>query len=83
MIDSTREVNHGFGGIAPDVEILLDEVVKRAGGDKLFHLREAVLEYASERSALRIAEQRYEDLLAGRSHTVPLEDVMREYGVEG
>jgi RHH-type transcriptional regulator, rel operon repressor / antitoxin RelB len=66
-----------------DIDGLLEDEVKRAGGDKLFHLREAVLEYASERSALRIAEQRYQDLLAGRSHTVPLEEVMREYGVEG
>jgi len=65
-----------------DVETLLDDVVRRTGGDKLFHLREAVLEYASDRSALRIAEERYEDLLAGRSHTVPLEEVMREYGME-
>jgi len=66
-----------------EIESLLEDEVRRSGGDKLSHLRDAVLEYASERSAIRIAEQRYEDLLAGRSHTVPLEEVMREYGMEG
>lgn len=60
-----------------DVEVLLDEVVRQTGGDKLSHLREAVLEYVSERSALRVAEERYEDLLAGRSHTVSAEEIAR------
>ena len=65
-----------------DVETLLDEVVKQTGGDKLSHLREAVLEYVSEKSALRIAEDRYEELLAGSSHTVSAEEIARRYGLD-
>lgn len=65
-----------------DVEVLLDDVVRRDGRDKLFHLREAVLEYVSEKDALRIAEERYEDLLAGRSHTVSAEEIARRYGLD-
>jgi RHH-type rel operon transcriptional repressor/antitoxin RelB len=67
--------------LADDVDVLLDDLEKRTGKSKAFYVREAVLNYVEELKDVEIAEQRYADLLAGRSHTVPLEKVMRRYDV--
>ncbi len=68
--------------VPEDVESLLKDLEKRTGKPKSFYLREAVLAYIEELKDIEIAEQRYEDLLAGRSHTVPLEEVIRGYGMD-
>jgi len=45
-------------------------------------VREAILEHLDDLEDVYLAEKRLEDLRAGRSHTVPLEEVMKDYGVE-
>ena len=68
--------------VAEDVDILLDDLEKRTGKPKAFYIREAILNYVDELKDIEIAEQRYADLIAGRSHTMPLEEVMKRYGME-
>ncbi len=41
-----------------------------------------VLDHLDEMEDLRIAEQRWRDVESGKSGTVPLEDVMKRYGME-
>jgi len=69
--------------VTEDVENLLEDLEKRTGKSKAFYVREAILAYIEDLKDIEIAEQRYEDLQAGRSHTVPLEEVMKRYGMEG
>lgn len=66
-----------------DVERRLDALAKATGRTKTFYAREAILEHLDDLEDLYLAEQRLEDIRAGRTQPVPLEDVMKRYGVEG
>jgi RHH-type rel operon transcriptional repressor/antitoxin RelB len=62
------------------IEKRLDRLAKRTGRTKSFYVREALLSHLDNLEDIYIAEKRLEDLRAGRSHTIPLEEVMREHG---
>jgi RHH-type rel operon transcriptional repressor/antitoxin RelB len=64
-----------------DIENRLDALAKATGRTKTFYAREAILEYLDDLEDLYLAEQRLADIRAGRSQTVPLEDVLRQYGL--
>ena len=66
-----------------EIEKRLDALAKSTGRTKTFYAREAIIEHLGDLEDLYIAEQRLADLRAGRSSTVPLEKVMKQYGVEG
>ena len=68
--------------LPPEAEARLDAVARAAGRTKAACARDAILEYLDDMEDLRIAEQRLADNRAGRSQSVPLEDVMRRYGLE-
>ncbi|MCS6785407.1 MAG: DUF6290 family protein [Thiobacillaceae bacterium] len=68
--------------LPPDVESRLDALARATGRSKSFYVRQAILEYLDDLEDLYLAEQRLIDLRAGRSDTVPLEEVMRRYGLE-
>ena len=62
------------------VEKRLDRLARRTGRTKSYYIREALLNHLNDLEDIYIAEKRLEDLRAGRSHTIPLEEVMREHG---
>ena len=66
-----------------DVERRLDALAKATGRTKTFYAREAILEHSDDLEDLYLAEKRLKDIRAGRTQPVPLEDVMKRYGVEG
>jgi len=66
-----------------EVESRLDALAKATGRTKTFYAREAILEYLEDLEDLHLAEQRLADYLAGKTQAVPLEEVMKEYGMEG
>ncbi len=43
-------------------------------------MREALVRCLDDLEYIYLAEKRLEDLRAGRSYAIPLEDVMREHG---
>ena len=55
---------------------------KATGQTKIFYAREAILEYLSDLEDVYLAEQRLVDIQSGKTKTVPLEEVMRRYGME-
>ena len=65
-----------------DVESRLDALAKLTGRTKTFYMRQAILEHLDDLEDLYLAEKRLEDIQAGRSKTLPLEEVMKRYGVE-
>jgi RHH-type transcriptional regulator, rel operon repressor / antitoxin RelB len=65
-----------------DIESRLDQLARQTGKTKADHVLEAILEYLDDLEDLRIAESRLEDIRAGRSKTIPLDQVMREYGLD-
>ena len=62
------------------IEKRLDRLAKRTGRTKSYYVREALLSHLDDLEDIYIAEKRLEDLRAGRSHTIPLEEVMKEHG---
>jgi RHH-type transcriptional regulator, rel operon repressor / antitoxin RelB len=68
--------------LSPELEARLDALAKRTGRTKTFYAREAINEHIGDLEALYLAEDRYADLLEGKTDTVSLEDVMKRHGLE-
>lgn len=64
------------------IEKRLDRLAKRSGRTKTWYAREAILSYIDDLEDLQVAEERLRALKEGRSKTVPLEEVMKRYGME-
>ena len=65
------------------IEKRLDRLAKRTGRTKTYYAREAILQYLDELEDIYLAEKALEDVRSGRSKPIPLEKVMRRYGMEG
>lgn len=65
-----------------EIEDRLERLAKATGRSKSFYAREAILEHLDDLEDLYLAEQRLTDLRAGRTQTVPLDDLMKRYGLE-
>jgi RHH-type rel operon transcriptional repressor/antitoxin RelB len=65
-----------------DVEQRLDELAQRTGRSKTFYARQAILEHLDDMEDLYLAEQQLTEIRAGRLKTIPLEEVMKRYGLE-
>ena len=68
--------------LPPEIEDRLDALAKATGRTKTFYAREAILEHLDNLEDLYLAERRLIDIRAGKTQTVPLEDVMNRYGLE-
>ncbi|MEW5824807.1 MAG: DUF6290 family protein [Pseudomonadota bacterium] len=64
-----------------EIESRLDALAKATGRTKTYYAREAILEYLDDMEDLYLAEQRLADIRAGRSLTLSLDDVMKQYGL--
>ena len=61
----------------------LDKLAAVTWRTKTFYMVEAIREHLDDLEDLYLAEQRLIEIRAGRSQTVPLEEVMKRYGMEG
>ncbi len=66
-----------------EVETRLEALAQATGRTKTFYAREAILEHLDDLEDLYLAEQRLIDIRAGKTQTVPIEEVMKRYGMEG
>lgn len=66
-----------------DVSARLQELAQRTGRSKTFYMVEAIREHLDDLEDVYLAEQRLSEHRAGRSQAVPLEDVMKRYGLAG
>ena len=64
------------------IEKRLDRLAKRTGRTKTYYAREAILQHLDELEDIYLAEKRLEAIRSGRVKTIPLEQVMRQYGME-
>lgn len=65
-----------------EIEARLAALAKATGRTKTFYVREATLEHLEDLEDLYLAEQRLDDSLAGWSKSIPLEDVMKQHGLD-
>jgi RHH-type rel operon transcriptional repressor/antitoxin RelB len=67
----------------PDkIEKRLTRLAKRTGRTKTYYAREAILQHLEDLEDIYIAEKRLAEIRAGRVRTIPLEKVMRRYGLK-
>lgn len=66
-----------------DIEARLNSLSKTTNRPKSFYVREALERSLGDIEDIYLAEKRIEDIRAGKSKTVPLEEVLKRYGMEG
>jgi RHH-type rel operon transcriptional repressor/antitoxin RelB len=64
------------------IEKRLNRLAKRTGRTKTYYAREAILQYLDDLEDIYFAEKELEAIRSGRAKPVPLEKVMRRYGME-
>ncbi|MEI6790973.1 MAG: DUF6290 family protein [Myxococcaceae bacterium] len=68
--------------IPKEIETRLSFLSEQTGRTKSFYIKEALLEYIADLEDVYIAEKRLEDIRAGRTKTVSLQEVMKEHGMD-
>ncbi len=58
-----------------EIEARLDNIAKLTGRTKTYYAREAILEHLENLEDLYLAENRYKDMLSGRTRSFTLEEV--------
>nr|WP_181726190.1 DUF6290 family protein [Polaromonas sp.]QJS06519.1 transcriptional regulator, CopG family [Polaromonas sp.] len=66
-----------------DVSARLQDLAQLTGRSKTFYMVEAIREHLDDLEDLYLAEQRLIEHRAGKTQAVPLEEVMKRYGLEG
>jgi RHH-type transcriptional regulator, rel operon repressor / antitoxin RelB len=64
-----------------EIEDRLEKLATKTGRSKSFYVREAVIEHLGDIEDIYLAEKRLEDILAGHTSTIPLQKVMKRYGI--
>ena len=65
-----------------EVENRLKKLSEQTGRSQSFYVKEAIFEYLGHMEEVYLAEKRLEDIRAGRTQTIPLEEVMKHYDME-
>ena len=68
--------------IPKEIETRLSFLSEQTGRTKSFYIKEALLEHIADLEDVYIAEKRLEDIRAGRTKTVSLQEVMKEHGMD-
>ena len=66
-----------------DVSARLQDLAERTGRSKTFYMVEAIREHLDDLEDVYLAEQRLSDHRSGKTQAVPLEEVMKRYGLAG
>ncbi len=67
--------------LADAVPQRLKKLAARTGRSETEYMIEAIQEYLDDLEDLHLAEQRLKEIHEGESRTVPLEKVMKDYGL--
>jgi RHH-type rel operon transcriptional repressor/antitoxin RelB len=64
------------------IEKRLARLAKKTGRTKTYYAREAILKHLDDLEDIYLAEKRMEAIESGRVNTVPLEEIMRQHGLD-
>ena len=64
------------------LEKRLDKLARRTGRTKSYYVRQALEEQLSDLEDIYLAEAAWERIERGEEKTIPLEDVLKRYGLE-
>ena len=65
-----------------EIETRLEQLANLTGRSKSFYVKEAIIDHLDDIEDIYLAEKRLEDIRAGRTQTVPLQEVMKRYGMD-
>lgn len=65
-----------------EIEERLEKLSVQTGRSKSFYVKEAILDHLDDIEDIYLAEKRLEDIRAGRTQTIPLQEVMKRYGMD-
>ena len=63
-----------------EVEKRLEKLAKKTGRTKSYYVRQAIIEYLEDLEDFYLAEERLKSF--SEAKTIPIEDIMKRYGVE-
>ncbi len=63
-----------------EIEKRLEELAKKTGRTKSYYVRQAILEYLGDIEDYYLAEERLKSF--SEANTIPLEEIMKRYGLE-
>jgi RHH-type transcriptional regulator, rel operon repressor / antitoxin RelB len=67
--------------IPEELDVRLSKLASKTGRTKSFYVRLALTEQLADLEDYFLAEARMADIKSGKSKTIPLEDLMAEYGL--
>lgn len=67
--------------LPPDLNQRLSDLAVQTGRSKTFYMLEAIKQHLDDLEDVYLAERELEAVRAGKSKAVPLEDVMKQYGL--
>jgi RHH-type rel operon transcriptional repressor/antitoxin RelB len=65
-----------------EIEKRLDHLSSITGRRKSFYVKEAIIDHLSDLEDVYLAEKRLEDIRAGKTKTIPLKEVMKQYDMD-
>jgi RHH-type rel operon transcriptional repressor/antitoxin RelB len=65
-----------------EIEKRLANLSAQTGRRKSFYVKEAILEHLDDIEDIYLAEKRLERIKSGRTQTIPLQEVMKHYGMD-
>jgi RHH-type rel operon transcriptional repressor/antitoxin RelB len=65
-----------------EIEQRLDALAKETGRTKTFYVRQAILEQLDDIEDYYLAEKAVQEIKSGKVKTIPLEEIMKRYGLE-
>ncbi len=65
-----------------EIETRLEQLATLTGRSKSFYVKEAIIDHLDDIEDIYLAEKRLEDIRASRTQTVPLQEVMKRYGMD-
>ena len=64
-----------------EIELRLEALAQATGRTKTYYAREAIMQHLDDLEDLYLAEKELIEVLAGRSKTMSLKDVMTQHGL--
>ena len=64
-----------------DVVERVSQLAKMTGRSRTFYMQEAIEQHLEDLEDIYLAEQALVDIRAGKSKTIPLDEVMKRYGM--
>jgi len=64
------------------IEKRLEKLARRTGRTKSFYVREAVLRHLEDMEDIYLAERTLQRIQDGKERTIPIEEVLKRYGLE-